>query len=257
VKVATWNVNSLRARMPLVQAWLEQERPDVLCLQETRVADDRFPSEPLTDLGYRLRFRGEKGRNGVAVLSLAEAELLHIGLDDDGDADEDRLLAVRVEGLPIVNTYVHQGRDPEHPMFQVKLRWFERLRSFFERHYRVDEPLLWVGDFNVAPDPIDVHDPKRLDGQIGFHPLEREALAQVAQWGFVDVLRRHNAEPGQYSFYDYRARDPVARGIGWRVDHIWATAPLAERSTAAWIDTAPRLAERPSDHVPVVAVFER
>jgi exodeoxyribonuclease-3 len=256
MKVATWNVNSLRARMGAVVSWIEHEQPDVLCLQETRVDDPQFPREPLEALGYHVAFRGDKGRNGVAVVSAEPAEVSHLGFDDGSSRDEDRLMAVRVRGVPIVNTYVPQGRDPKHPMFQVKLAWFARLREDFDRRYAADEPVLWMGDFNVAPEPIDVHDPKRLDGQIGFHPLEREALAEVAAWGFVDVLRRHNQEPGQYTFYDYRARDPVARGVGWRVDHIWATAPLAERSTAAWIDTGPRLGERPSDHTPLVATFD-
>ena len=256
MKVATWNVNSLRARMGIVLPWLEAQRPDVLCLQETRVADDQFPHEPLEAIGYHVVFRGDKGRNGVAVVSAREPDEVHVGFDDGEAADEDRLLAVRVGGVPIVNTYVPQGRDPDHEMFQVKLAWFGRLRRFFDRHYHTSEPLLWVGDFNVAPEAIDVHDPKRLDGQVGFHPLERAALAEVAAWGFVDLLRKHNPEPGQYTFYDYRARDPVTRGIGWRVDHIWATAALAERSTAARIDTGPRLAERPSDHTPLLAEFD-
>ncbi|UCF10105.1 MAG: exodeoxyribonuclease III [Candidatus Bipolaricaulota bacterium] len=253
--VATWTVNSIRARMPIVVAWIDRVQPDLLCLQETRVDDPQFPGESLEALGYHLAFRGGKGRNGVAVLSRAPIEEVHVGIDDGGPPDEDRLLMARVGGVPIVNTYVPQGRDPDHPMFAVKLAWFERLRAFFERRFNPEGPLLWVGDLNVAPLPIDVHDPVRLDGQIGYHPRERDALAETASWGFVDVFRRHVTDGGQYTFYDYRARDPVSRGIGWRVDHILATAPLAERSTAAWIDTGPRVAERPSDHTPLVAEF--
>jgi len=256
VKVATFNVNSIRARMQLVTAWIEENAPDVLCLQETRVADPAFPHEPIERLGYTLAFRGDKGRNGVAIVSRRPLEDVAFGFDDGGSADEDRLAVATVGGVALVNTYIPQGRDPDHPMFRVKLEWFARLRRLFERRYDPSQPLLWVGDFNVAPEPIDVHNPKRLDGQVGFHPEERRVLSEVGSWGFVDVFRRHHPEGGQFSFFDYRAKDAVARGIGWRVDHIWATPPLAERSTAAWIDLAPRTAPRPSDHTPVVAEFD-
>jgi exodeoxyribonuclease-3 len=156
----------------------------------------------------------------------------------------------------VVNTYVPQGRSPDSEHFQYKLEWLARLRALFESHYSPQEPLLWMGDFNVAPEPIDVHDPKRLKNHVDFHPEARAALEQVREWGFVDVFRRHHPEePGQYTFWDYRVRDALERGLGWRVDHIWATEPLARKSTRAWIDVEARRAERPSDHTFLVAEF--
>jgi len=257
-KVTTFNTNSVRARIPIILTWLAKESPDVLCLQETKVRDDAFPKEAFVEAGYRPLFRGEKSYNGVAILVREPllAENPAFGLDDGGPPDESRLLVAEVRGIPIVNTYVPQGQDPKAEIFQYKLAWFARLRSYFDRHFSPHKPLLWVGDFNVAPERIDVHDPGRLLGHVGFHPDEHKALAAVKAWGFVDVFRKHVPGPNQYTFWDYRVRDGVARGKGWRVDHIWATAPLADRSKRAWIDPEPRLAERPSDHTVLAAEFD-
>ncbi len=254
--VATFNVNSVRTRVPILLSWLSRNQPDVLCLQETKVEDARFPSDAFAELGYQALYRGEKAYNGVAILSREPIAEPRFGLDDDGPADEARLVCARIRGLPIVNTYVPQGRDPEDPFFQYKLEWFSRLRRYFARHFSPREPLLWVGDLNVAPEPIDVHDPVGLRGHVGFHPDEQAALAAVVAWGVADVFRRHESRPGQYTFYDYRVKDGVARGKGWRVDHILATPPLADRSVAAWIDLHPRTADRPSDHTVLAATFE-
>jgi len=255
-KVATFNVNSVRARLEILLPWLEAERPHVLCLQETKVQDPAFPVSDFARQNYGGAFRGEKSHGGVALLATEPLERVGFGLDDGGPPDPARLVVASVRGLPIVNTYVPQGRDPQDPMFAYKLAWLLRLRRYFERHFSPKEPLLWVGDYNVAPEPIDVHDPRRLLGHVGFHPEEHAALAQVKAWGFTDIFRKHVPEPGQFTFWDYRARDGVACGKGWRVDHIWATAPLAARSRRAWIDIAPRLAERPSDHTVLLAEFD-
>jgi len=266
VKVATYNANSIRARLPLVLDWLRRESPDVLCVQETKVQDKDFPTEPFREAGYHVTFRGQKAHAGVAVFSREKPQEVSYGLDDGGEPDEPRLIraAIRVpaegggeEALPVVNTYVPQGRSPDSEHFQYKLEWLARLRALFERHYSPQEPLLWVGDFNVAPEPMDVHDPQRLRDHVDFHPDARAALERVRGWGFVDVFRRHHPEePGQYTFWDYRARNAVENGLGWRVDHIWSTEPLARRSTAAWIDVEARRAERPSDHTFLVAEFD-
>jgi exodeoxyribonuclease-3 len=267
-KVATYNANSIRARMALILGWLARESPDVLCVQETKVQDEDFPAAPMREAGYQVVFRGQKAHAGVAIISREEPQEVAFGLDDGGPStpdlglrsgqgpDEARLIRAVIGGVSVVNTYVPQGRDPESEHFQYKLRWFERLRALFERHYAPDELLLWMGDLNVALEPIDVYDPKALEGHVCYRPEVRAALRQVGEWGFVDVFRRHHpGEAGQYTYYDYRARDPVERGIGWRVDHIWATGPLAEKSTDAWVDTEARLAERPSDHTFLVAEF--
>lgn len=253
--IATFNVNSVRARMHILEPWIADNAPDVLCLQETKVVDGEFPGPAFNDLGYRAVFRGEKSYNGIAVLSRHDFEDVAYGFDGAGADEGTRLLSVRVRGVDIINTYVPQGTSPESDRFQYKLRWFGRLREYFNDRFRSAGLVLWTGDFNVAPEPIDVHDPKRLLGHVGFHPDEHRALAAVKEWGFTDIFRKHHPEPGHYSFWDYRARDGVAKGLGWRVDHIWATGPLADSSVDAWIDTAPRRGERPSDHTPVVAEF--
>jgi exodeoxyribonuclease-3 len=154
-----------------------------------------------------------------------------------------------------VNTYVPQGYAPDSEKFQYKLDWFKRLEHYFSKYFEPGVPLLWVGDFNVAPEPIDVFNPKKLSGSIGFHPDEHKALLAIKAWGFVDIFRRHESADNQFTFWDYRISNAVQRRLGWRVDHIWATQPLAEKSTRAWIDIAPRLSERPSDHTFVVAEF--
>jgi exodeoxyribonuclease-3 len=272
LKVATYNANSIRSRLGLVLDWLRREAPDVLCLQETKVQDADFPAAPFRDAGYHVVFWGQKAHAGVSIVSREESRKVAFGFDalrqaavlslsnhqdiDGGEPDAPRLIRAMIGGIPVVNTYVPQGRSPDSPHFQYKLEWLARLRALFERHYRPDEPLLWMGDFNVAPEPIDVHDPKRLKNHVDFHPEARAALERVREWGFVDVFRLHHPEePGQYTFWDYRVRDALERGLGWRVDHIWATEPLASRSTGAWIDVEARQAERPSDHTFLVAEF--
>jgi exodeoxyribonuclease-3 len=284
LKVATYNANSIRSRLELVLDWLLREAPDVVCLQETKVQDADFPSTPFQDAGYHVVFRGQKAHAGVAIVSREEPQEVAFGLDDGGpstalrpfdraplgyardrqgrrssgqsEPDEPRLIRAVIAGVPVVNTYVPQGRSPDSEHFQYKLEWLARLGAFFERHYSPQEPLLWMGDFNVAPELIDVHDPKRLKNHVDFHPEARAALERVRRWGFSDVFRLHHPdEPGQYTFWDYRVRDALERGLGWRVDHIWATEPLAQKSTRAWIDVEARRAERPSDHTFLVAEF--
>ncbi len=255
-KIATYNANSIRARMPFLLDWLTRESPDVLCVQETKVQDKDFPEAPLREAGYHVAYRGQKSHAGVAILSREPLTNVVGGFAEEPH-DAPRLLRGTYGPVAIVNTYVPQGRDAESEHFAYKLGWFGRMRALFEQEYAPEQWLVWVGDFNVATEDIDVHDPDRLRGHVDFHPEAQAALDAVRQWGFVDVFRRHHPdEPGQYSYWDYRARNPIERGIGWRVDHIWATAPLAERSTTAWIDVEARQSERPSDHTFMVAEFD-
>jgi exodeoxyribonuclease-3 len=243
--------------MPLILEWLEKEQPDVVCVQETKVQDKDFPAEDIESAGYHVVFKGQKAHAGVALISKTAPEDVAYGLDDGGEPDKPRLIRALVRDIPIINTYVPQGRDPESKHFQYKLAWFGRLRIFFDRHYSPDQPLIWAGDFNVATQDIDIYDPDRLRGHVDFHPEAQAALEKVRDWGFVDVFRKHHPdEPGHYTYWDYRAKNPIERGIGWRVDHIWATEPLAERSCKSWIDVDARRAERPSDHTFLVAEFD-
>lgn len=254
-KIATYNANSIRTRLAQTLDWLAREQPDVLCLQETKVQDQDFPAAPFQEAGYHVIYRGQKAHAGVAILSQEPSQNV-IGGFADAPHDAPRLLRATYGPITVINTYVPQGRDPDSEHFAYKLAWFARLRALFEREYTPEQWLVWVGDFNVATEDIDVHDPVRLRGHVDFHPEAQAALERVREWGFVDVYRRlHPDAPGHFSYWDYRARNPVERGIGWRIDHIWATAPLAERAATAWVDVAARQAEKPSDHTFVVAEF--
>jgi len=255
MKIATFNVNSLRARLGIVTGWLEKESPDVLCLQETKVEDALFPEGELKEAGYSSVFRGEKGYNGVAVLTREPVESFSLGFDGDGEAGT-RLMTVTCRGVTVINSYVPQGVSPRSDRFVDKLEFLTRLHDLIDERFTPGSPLVWTGDFNVAPAPEDVHDPEALDGQVGFHPDEREIIEEIRGWGFVDLFRLHDKNPGRFSFWDYRARGGVEKNRGWRIDHIWATRPLAEKCSAAWIDREPRLLEKPSDHTPVVAVID-
>ena len=256
MKIATFNTNGIRARLAGVLQWLEKESPDVLCIQETKVQDVDFPREPIENLGYHCAFWGQKSYNGVAIVSKAEPESVSFGFGGDRAAEEARLITAQIGGISIVNTYVPQGYAPDSEKFQYKLEWLSRLLNYFKQRFSPDMPLLWVGDFNVALESIDVYDPERLLGNVGFHPDEHKALAAVKAWGFVDIFRRHEYRDKIYTFWDYRIPNAPSRGLGWRVDHIWATEGLADKSTRAWVDIEPRLAKKPSDHTFVLAEFD-
>lgn len=255
LRVASFNVNGIRARMPVLMPWVRHAQPHILALQETKVPDPEFPVGPWEEAGYACAFSGEKGFNGVAILSRGPIQVLQEGLEDGGPVDRGRLLLVRTMGLTVLNTYVPQGTAPDSERFLYKIQWFRRLRRLMDKTLSPEEPALWLGDFNVAPGADDVYDPVGLAGQIGFHPEEHAALEQVRLWGWVDVFRLHVQGPGHYTFWDYRIRGALSRGLGWRVDHIWATQPLANKGLRAWIDLEPRRAPRPSDHTAVLAEF--
>ncbi|MBW1994420.1 MAG: exodeoxyribonuclease III, partial [Deltaproteobacteria bacterium] len=204
MKVASFNTNGIRARLPILLTWIEKETPDVLCIQETKVQDHDFPRQPFTEMGYHCSFKGEKSYNGVAILNRAIPESVRIGFGRSDEPEEARLIMSQVMGISIVNTYVPQGQDPGSEKFAYKLNWFKSLKSYFEKYFTPDAALIWAGDFNVAPEPIDVYDPEKLLGSIGYHPDEHKALQDVKNWGFVDVFRKHNPDARQYTFWDYR-----------------------------------------------------
>jgi exodeoxyribonuclease III len=257
LKIATYNVNSIRSRLHIVLPWLTENNPDYFCLQETKVADDKFPQAEFADLGYQVIFKGDKQYNGVAIVSKKKPQKVIVGLDDD-PADPARIIAATYDGITIVNTYIPQGQDKDSPQYAYKLAWFGRLKKFLQKHFRPDDPLIWCGDLNVAPENIDVHNPQRILGHVCFNPDVWKAYKEVKSWGFTDVFRRHHPdEAGQYTFFDYRVRDSVNRKLGWRVDHILATKALAGLSLSCDIDLASRLAEKPSDHAIVFAQWER
>ena len=256
MKVASFNANSLRARLTLVLQWLGEHQPDILCVQETKVQDADFPTDAFDRTEYKYVFKGQKSYNGVAIFSRSEISNVQFGFNDE-PKDQPRLVKAEINGIVIVNTYIPQGYLPESEKFEYKLNWFNRLLMLFDKNFKPTDPVLWVGDFNVAPEPMDVYDPEGLLGHVCFHQDVHKALEKVMKWGFVDLFRMHCSEPDHYTFWDYRVRNCFKRNLGWRLDHIMATEPLAKKSTACYIDKEPRLAERPSDHTPIIAEFNR
>jgi exodeoxyribonuclease-3 len=255
VKIATWNVNSIAARLPLVTKWLESVRPSVLCLQETKCTDDKFPAQAFAEIGYKSEAFGQRTYNGVAILSRSEISRAQRGFPDDDESSHARLLAGTVEGVRIVNVYVPNGQFVGSDKYKFKLEWMQRLRALLDEQYKKSEPVLLCGDFNVAPDEIDVHDPSLWQGRILFSRRERAALEHIKEWGFTDAFRLHTKEGGHFSWWDYR-QGSFRRNAGLRIDHIWVSEALAARSVATWIDKEPRTWERPSDHTPVVAELD-
>jgi exodeoxyribonuclease-3 len=255
-KIATFNVNGIRSREQVVLSWLDRNRPDILGLQEIKCQDAEFPVESLRAAGYESSVCGQKSFNGVAILSLRKPEEIRRGFGDGGPDTDARLIAAKIDRIWIFNTYVPMGTSPDHPAFQTKLEFFTRLTNLFNRKFTPSDPIIWLGDINVAPEEIDVFSPKRMEGKIGFHPLERQALANVASWGFIDLFRKHHPDLRQFTFWDYRLPEGFNRNLGWRIDHIRATDPVAKASVDCNADTDPRGQPNPSDHTPVWAEFE-
>jgi len=256
MKIATFNANSIRSRLEIILGWLKENKPDVLCVQETKVVDKDFPSLAFIESGYNVIFCGEKSYNGVAVISRQKPSDVRFGLDDGGQADETRLVCAKIGPVSVVNTYVPQGREIDHAMYKYKLEWLKRLKAFFGRHFTPRDKVVWVGDMNVAPEAIDIHNAPEQENHVCYHVDVRKAFADTISWGFVDVFRKHHPEPGQYTFFDYRTINAVQRKMGWRVDHILATPPLAAKSKDSYIDIKPRLLDKPSDHTFLVAEFD-
>lgn len=255
VKIATWNVNSIIARQPVALKWLERERPDVLCLQETKCTEEKFPRAAFEKLGYVVEAHGQPTYNGVAILARGRIEDVQRGFPDAEEPSHARLIAAAVGGVRIVNVYVPNGQSVGSEKFEFKLDWLRRLRDFLDEHYWADDEVLLCGDFNIAPEDRDCYDPSLWRGRILFSQPEKEALAHVKDWGFTDAFRLHEERGGFYSWWDYRA-SAFRRNEGLRIDHVWVSEPLAARSRRAWIDKEPRGWERPSDHTPVVAEFK-
>jgi len=251
MRLATWNVNSIRAREERLLRWLQSSRPDIVCLQELKVAEDAFPMDELRTLGYHAAIHGQKTYNGVAILSRVEPADVERGFADGGDDAQARLLTVRVSGLRVASAYVPNGAEVGSDRWAYKLEWLKRLRQWLDRRVPRSEMFAVCGDFNVAPEPRDVCDPTAWEGTVLFHPEARRALDEVRAWGLVDSFRLHHDGPGFYSWWDYRML-AFPRNQGLRIDHVFLSEPLARRCTAATIDRNERKGKQPSDHAPVV-----
>ena len=257
LSVATWNVNSLKVRLPHLLDWLGRHATDVVCLQETKLTDDKFPVAELQAAGYRSVFAGQKTYNGVAILqrdgSAAAAAEVQVNLPDFAD-EQKRLIAVTLDGLRIVNGYFPNGQAVGSDKFQYKLAWLAALTEWLRGELARHGQLLLAGDFNIAPEPRDVHDPALWAGQVLFSEPERAAFGALLDLGLTDAFRLFEQPERSYTWWDYRNL-AFRRKMGLRIDHILLSKAAASRCTACTIDVEPRRREQPSDHAPVVATL--
>jgi exodeoxyribonuclease-3 len=259
MRIATWNVNSVRTRLEQVLAWLAAERPEVLCLQETKVADELFPLEPFRALGYEAAISGQKAYNGVAILSRLPIEDVRVGfaalLPDDPEApglgEQKRLISAQIAGLRVLNLYVPNGSSLRSEKYAYKLEWLACLKRYLDAQETQGEPLVMVGDFNIALEARDIHDPARLNGGIMASEPERQALQAALGERLEDGFRLFEPESGHWSWWDYRTAG-WETGRGWRIDHIYLDAELRDHALGCTIDAPMRGNPQPSDHAPVI-----
>lgn len=253
MKIATWNVNSLRVRLAQVLDWLEANPVDVLAVQETKLTDELFPIDAIREAGYHAVFSGQKTYNGVAILSRLESREVLRGLLGHDDPQR-RFLAATVDGIRIINVYVPNGQDVESDKYVYKLDWLARLRNVVADELGRHPRLVVVGDFNIAPADEDVHDPAAWEGRVLFSKPEKAALRALLDVGLSDSFRLFEQPPKTFSWWDYRAAG-FRRNAGLRIDHILASRAMADACRVCHVDIEPRRLERPSDHAPVVAEF--
>ena len=255
LKIATWNVNSLKIRLLHVQDWLEQEQPDILALQETKLTDENFPIASFHAMGYNAIFSGQKTYNGVAIISREAATAWNAGIPGYSDPQQ-RVLRADIAGIHILNVYVPNGSEVGSDKYKYKIDWFVQLYSYLQKLRKDDKPLILLGDFNIAPEDIDVHDPAEWAGKVLVSDPERAEFRRLLALGLSDCYRLFDQEPNGFSWWDYRAGG-FRRNRGLRIDHILASTSLAASCVACTIDKRPRTLERPSDHTPVIAVFNQ
>ncbi len=257
LRLATWNVNSLKARMPWVETWISYAEPDVMCLQETKLSDEAFPAEAFRALGYDSIHHGDGRWNGVAILSRVGIEDGAVGLGDGVDEQGCRLIAATCGGVRVHSVYVPNGRSLDSEHYGAKLAWLAGLADLLSRTCDPSADVAVCGDFNVAPEDIDVWDPKALSGSTHVSGPERRALQQLLDWGLVDIFREHHPEPGLYSWWDYR-NGAFHKHHGMRIDLVLLTRSLASRCTFSMVDRNARKAlgeAKPSDHAPVLVML--
>jgi len=254
-KLATWNVNSIRTRLPLLLQWLKENNPDVVCLQETKVEDTLFPVWELQQAGYESAFSGQKSYNGVAILSKHPIRNVKTGFRNGYDAENARLISATVSGIRLFNVYVPQGQTTESEKFQYKLKYFTELIQEFKAENNSDNALVIMGDFNIAPKAEDLSNPESMRNKVSFHPEEHALLAELVDCGLSDLFRKFDQRSGQFSWWDFRTRG-FERDEGMRIDYILANSVLTSSCQACIIDTEAREQDRPSDHAPVIAEFK-
>lgn len=253
MRIASWNVNSVRSRMEQLTAWLARAAPDVICMQETKVEDELFPVQALEEVGYKCAFFGQKTYNGVCIAARFGLPIEDVkkGMDSDAPDAQRRVIAATIEGVRIINVYVPNGEALDSPKYPFKLDWLERFHTEITTHYQPEQELMICGDFNVALETIDIAEPKRWEGQVLCTEAERAGVRKLLSFGLVDAFRQHHPEPGLYSWWDYRMA-AFAKNKGLRIDLALLTQRLAARCVDVTIDKRPRELNRPSDHAPVV-----
>lgn len=260
MKIATWNVNSIRTRLEQVIDWLKQNPVDVLCLQETKVIDADFPRSPLEDLGYHLYISGQKAYNGVALISQQPLENVTTGFtkvlpDIDPVWDEQkRVITGVIDGVRIVNLYVPNGSSVGSEKYEFKLRWLTVLRKYLQTLLQSEPSICMCGDFNIALEARDIHEQVKAENHIMASEAERQALRDILELGFADAFRKFTSEGGHFSWWDYRTA-AFRRNQGWRIDHHYLTPVLYDRAASCTIDINPRKLPQPSDHTPVIVEF--
>lgn len=250
MKIATWNVNSLNVRLPHVLDWIAANKPDALCLQETKQEDSKFPFDVLKEAGYNSIHSGQKTYNGVAILSPHEMQDIHMGIPNFAD-EQKRLIAATINGVRIVCVYIPNGQAVGSEKYAYKLSWLNAFTPWLKNELSNHPKLALLGDYNIAPEDIDCHDPAAWEGQVLVSKLEREAFKALEDLGLQDSFRMFEKGEGQFSWWDYRMAG-FRRNLGMRIDHILVSTALASAATSSYIDKAPRKLERPSDHTPVV-----
>lgn len=253
VKIASWNVNSLNVRLPHVLAWCDLAEPDILALQETKMTDDKFPADALTEAGYQSVFSGQKTYNGVAILSKQAATDVVTDVPDLDDPQR-RILAATIGGIRVINLYVVNGKEVGSDKFEYKMHWLDKVTQWIESEMQNHDQVVVLGDFNIAPDDRDVHDPELWKDKILCSVEERTALQRILDLGLEDTFRMFEQEERLFSWWDYRMLG-FRRNHGLRIDLVLASKALSENCTAAYIDKEPRKQERPSDHTPAIAEF--
>ena len=256
LKIATFNANSIRARLPILLDWLKKEQPDVLALQETKVQDHEFPKEAIEAAGWNIVFHGQKSYNGVAFISKKPVENIEKRLYPKDAEEQARFLIGDYQGVRLINTYVPQGFDIESDKYKYKMKFYADLKKYFEKNIADSRPALWMGDLNVAPTEIDLNNPKGNLNHPCYHIDARNALKETMGSKWTDLFREQVKDGGHYTFWDMRQPSAFDRNLGWRIDFILGTKPMVERLSRIWIDTKPRGLERPSDHTFLVAEFK-
>jgi exodeoxyribonuclease-3 len=256
LRIASWNVNSIRARLDAVVSWLETQNIEVLCLQETKVTDDAFPADAFRKIGYDVAVFGQKTYNGVAIATTRTLNEVSRGFDDEAlDAEGARLLGAHIDDFWVYSAYVPNGKVVGSAAYEMKLRWLAGLRTLLSRRHRPENLFAVCGDFNIAAEERDVHDPWFWRTQVLFHDTARHALQDFCSLGLEDTFRLHHQESGLYSWWDYR-KGAFPKNEGLRIDYVFASQGLAARCRDARIDRDPRGQPSPSDHTPVIAAFE-